>query len=191
MFNKNFKLIYTAIGLVAVLVMGLAMPGVTQQNPLSRASVVGAINNALAATLTAAEGDIFDTDNAKFYSDTRIAFAYIPLKESSRSLQVLEESLNDLLAGRPVNTTISALYLPDDVPGFLKAGTYTMKLVDNTKVALVDQEGHEVFFGKVTVKDTRGQPGPFIPWQLTVSNPKITIQLHFFCKVTITIIIEL
>jgi hypothetical protein len=32
MFKKNLKLIATAIGLVAVLVMGLAMPGATQQS---------------------------------------------------------------------------------------------------------------------------------------------------------------
>jgi hypothetical protein len=31
MFKKNLKLIATAIGLVTVLVMGLAMPGATQQ----------------------------------------------------------------------------------------------------------------------------------------------------------------
>jgi hypothetical protein len=31
MFKKNLKLIATAVGLVVMLVMGLAMPGVTQQ----------------------------------------------------------------------------------------------------------------------------------------------------------------
>jgi hypothetical protein len=191
MFKKNLKLIATAVGLVAVLVMGLAMPGATQQNPLSRASVVNAISNAVAATLTAAEGDVFDMDNAKFYSDNRVAFAYIPLHPASRSLKLLEERLEDLFAGRAVNVEISALYLPEDVPGFLKAGTYKMKLVDRTRVVLVDQEGQEVFSGKVEeVKDTRGQSGHFVPWQITISNPKITIQLHFFCSVTITIVIE-
>jgi hypothetical protein len=149
MFKKNLKLIATAIGLVTVLVMGLAMPGATQQNPLSRASVVNAISNVVAATLTAAEGDVFDMDNAKFYSDNRLAFAYLPLHPASRSLKLLEERLEDLFAGRAVNVEISALYLPEDVPGFLKAGTYKMKLVDRTRVVLVDQEGQEVFSGKV------------------------------------------
>ena len=190
MFKKNLKLICTAIGLVAVLMLGLAMPGATQQNPLARANVVNAISNAVAATLTAAEGDVFDTDNAKFYSDNRVAFAYIPLHPASRSLKLLEERLEDLFAGRVLNVELSALYLPDDVPGFLKAGTYKMKLVDRTRVVLVDQEGQEVFSGKVEVEDTRGQSGHFIPWQITISNPKITIELHFFCAVTITIIIE-
>ncbi len=190
MFTKKFKLFATAIGLMAVLLVGLAMPGVTQQNPLSRANVVNAISNAVAATLTAAEGDIFDTDNAKFYSDTRVAFAYVPLHPSSRSLQLLEQSLEDLFAGRPVNVVLSALYLPDSVPGFLKAGTYKMKLIDKTKVVLVDQEDREVFSGKVGVEDTKGKPGPFSPWQIMVSNPKATFILHFFCSVTITIIIE-
>jgi hypothetical protein len=134
---------------------------------------------------------VFDMDNAKFYSDNRVAFAYIPLHPASRSLKLLEERLEDLFAVRAVNVEISALYLPEDVPGFLKAGTYKMKLVDRTRLVLVDQEGQEVFSGKVEeVKDTRGQSGHFVPWQITISNPKITIQLHFFCSVTITIIIE-
>lgn len=190
MIKKTLKLLMTMVGLVAVLVGLMAMPGVTQQNPLSRANVVNAISNAVAATLTAAEGDVFDMDNAKFYSDTRVAFAYIPLHPSSRSLQLLEQGLEDLFAGRPVNVVLSALYLPEDVRGFLRAGTYTMKLVDNSRVVVVDQEGQEVFVGKVKVEDTRGKSGPFPPWQITVSNPKITIILHFFCSVTITVIIE-
>lgn len=190
MFKKNLKLLATMIGLVAVLVMGLAMLGVTQQNPLSRASVVNAINNAVAATLTAAEGDVFDLDNAKFYSDARVAFGYIPLHPSSRSLQLLEQSLEDLFAGSQMNVVIGALYLPDDVPGFLRAGTYKVKLINKDRVVLIDQEDREVFVSKGVVEDTRGKPGPFPSWQVTVSNPKITIELHFFCKVTITIIIE-
>ena len=167
------------------------MPGVTQQDPLSRANVVNAISNAVTATLTAAEGDVFDTDNAKFYSDSRVAFGYIPLHPSSRSLQLLEQSLEDLFAGSQMNIVIGALYLPDDAPGFLRAGTYKVKLINKTKVVLIDQEDREVFVGKgVRVEDTRGKPGPFPAWQVTVSNPKITIRLHFFCKVTIEVIIE-
>lgn len=69
MFSKKFKLFGTMVGLVAVLAMGLAMPGVTQQeNPLSRQGVVNAVNEALGAALTAAEGDILDPDNATFIS---------------------------------------------------------------------------------------------------------------------------
>ncbi len=58
MFKKNLKLIGTAIGLVAVLVMGLAMPGATQQDALTRENLVQLINRVYAPTLTASEGVI-------------------------------------------------------------------------------------------------------------------------------------
>ncbi len=171
MFNRKFKLLATAIGLVAVLVMGLALPGVTQQNPLSRANIVAAVNSAVAATLTAAEGDIFDTDNAKFYSDTKTAFAYIPLHPTSRSIQVLNENLDRLFAGEDLNVTIGAFYVPDTIPGFLKSGSYTLKLMNKNKAVFIDQEGREALYAtKVEIEDTRGQPGPFHSWKLTVEN---------------------
>ncbi len=178
MFNGNFKLICSVVGLMAVLVMGLAMPGVTQQNPLSRANVVNAISNAVAATLTAAEGDIFDTDNAKFYSGTKMSFAYIPLHPASRSLQVLNENLDRLFAGENLNVNLGAFYIPDAIPGFfLKPGSYLLKLVNKDRVAFVDSQGLEVFYAsKVEAKDTRGQPGPFSSWKLTVDdNPSLII----------------
>jgi hypothetical protein len=203
MFKKNLKLIATAIGLVAVLVMGLAMPGATQQNPLSRASVVNAISNAVAATLTAAEGDVFDTENAKFYSDTSVAFVYIPLHPASRSYQLFDPQ--ELLAGKVVNMTMAALFLPDNTP-FLPAGMYTLKIVDKTKYAIVDQAGKEVYSGLLLTEPTYGKPVP--EWQLIVkASPKkamtsvtvdsvqdacedcIEIRIHWKC-ITIIIIID-
>ncbi len=184
MFNKNFKLICTVVGLVAVLVMGLAMPGVTQQNPLSRASVVGAINNALAATLTAAEGDIFDTDNAKFYSDTRVAFAYVPLHPASRSYQTLEQNLYKLRTGEDLNVTVGAFYMPEDIPNFVRAGTYTLRLINKDKAVLVNQAGQEVFAAMVQVDRTEGKLDPKA-WRMTVTNPRLII--HLFSVVTIII----
>ena len=202
MFKKNLKLICTAIGLVAVLVMGLAMPGATQQNPLARANVVNAISNAVAATLTAAEGDVFDTDNAKFYSDASVAFTYIPLHQSSRSYQLFDPQ--ELLAGKVVNVTMAALFLPDNTP-FLPAGMYTLKIVDKTKYAIIDQAGKEVYSGLLLTEPTYGKPVP--EWQLIVrASPKkamaavsmdsvdacedcIEIRIHWKC-IKITIIID-
>jgi hypothetical protein len=207
MFKKNLKLIATAVGLVAVLVMGLAVPGVTQQNPLSRASVVNAISNAVAATLTAAEGDVFDIDNAKFYSDTFAAFAYIPLHPVSRSYQLFDPQ--ELLAGKTVNMTIAALYIPDKVafppepdcfesplclPVILAAGTYVLKVVNNTKYALLDKSGKEVYRGKLRVEPTGGRPVP--PWGFSIKPSPSTggtivvsgyIEAHIKC---IYIIVE-
>ncbi len=182
MFNKNFKLIYTAIGLVAVLVMGLAMPGVTQQNPLSRASVVGAINNAVAATLTAAEGDIWDTDNARFYSDPRATFVYIPLHPASRSLRFLEENVQLLLTGDDLNVTIAAFHIPEDIPSFiLKAGTYSLKLMNRYKAVFVNQEGRAVFVAKVQVDEGGKFNATACPTTLTVINPNGKIVIKIFC----------
>jgi hypothetical protein len=182
MFKKNLKLIATAIGLVTVLVMGLAMPGATQQNPLSRASVVNAISNAVAATLTAAEGDVFDTENAKFYSDARMAFALIPLNPSSRSYQVLEQNLYKLRTDEDLNVTVAAFYVPEDVPSFVKAGTYIMKLMNRSKAVLVDQEGREAFSGSVRIERTEGKLDPKA-WWLFITNPRLII--HLFSVVTI------
>lgn len=181
---KNLKLLAMTVGLVAVLVMGLAMLGVTQQNTLSRANVVNAISNAIAATLTAAEGDVFDTDNAKFYSDPRVAFAFIPLHPSSRSYQALEQNLYRLRTDENLNITVGAFYVPEDVPGFVKAGTYIMKLVNRSKAVLMNQEGKEVFSGSVQVERTEGKLDPKA-WWLFITNPKITI--HIFSAITITI----
>jgi hypothetical protein len=84
MFKKNLKLIATAIGLVTVLVMGLAMPGATQQNPLSRANVVQAVNN-IVTTLTATEGELLNPDAATFVSDIFATYTYIPIAKGATS----------------------------------------------------------------------------------------------------------
>jgi hypothetical protein len=202
MFKKNLKLIATAIGLVAVLVMGLAMPGATQQNPLSRASVVNAISNVVAATLTAAEGDVFDTENAKFYSDTSVAFVYIPLHPASRFYQLFDPQ--ELLAGKTVNMTIAALYIPDRVafppvcdlcdPVVLGAGAYVLKVVNNTTYALLDKSGKEVYSGKLRVEPTGGRPVPLWGFSIKPSPSKGGtivvsghVELHIKC---VHIIIE-
>lgn len=144
MFTQKFKLICSAIGLVAVLVMGLAVPGATQQNPLSRQSVVDSLAKA-SATLTASEGDIFDTNAAMFYSDTVMTLGFIPQHPASRSLALID----DLLAGKAENVTLERLYVSEDIldrsgKPLIRKGLYTLKAVNATTIVFVDAEGTEV-----------------------------------------------
>jgi len=189
MLKKNLKLICTAIGLVAVLMMGLAMPGATQQNPLSRANVVNAISNALAATLTAAEGDIWDTQCTQFYSTPSFTLAFVPLHPSSRSLQML-------LTKDARNITLEALYIPEDIPGFLQAGTYLVKIedpnVNPAKILVVDQEGNIVYTTTAKIeRSNTPKPDlykPCFPATVELSNPKVKIveKCYFWCLIKIT-----
>jgi hypothetical protein len=169
MFKKNLKLIATAIGLVAVLVMGLAMPGATQQFQIpNRGQIVQGISQLLATTLTASEGDILDVDNVVFYTDADVTLAYIPLHPSSKSLQLLK----DLVQGHKVGSvTVGALYLDNDWE-FFKAGVYTIKAKDRfindnkdlgyERIA-VDQEGNEILCGCAISRITRRVLPPTLP----------------------------
>jgi len=86
MFNKKFKLIATMVGLVVVLAMMLAVPGVTQQVQMpTRNQIVQGLGQLLSATLTASEGDILDVEDANFFSGSVVTWGYIPLHASSRS----------------------------------------------------------------------------------------------------------
>lgn len=69
MLRKNLKLLVTAVGLVAVLVTLVILPGATQQTQLSRASILNAIQAAMGAQLTAAVGGQLALDAAVFFSN--------------------------------------------------------------------------------------------------------------------------
>jgi len=153
MFNKkNLKLICTAIGLVAVLVLGLAMPGATQQAPMpTREQIVQGLNQLVSATLTASEGDILDLDNLVFYSHPEFTAGYIPLHGSSRSVQLLykwlteEEPFGDSL-------NLGSFYTEKFLPcqqGYdsLKAGVYNLRVNKDLKLIAVDPEGNEYTIG--------------------------------------------
>jgi hypothetical protein len=175
MFNGKFKLIATMVGLVAVLAMMLAVPGVTQQfelpspwtppfnpfnpktlpdilqeNPLTRENLIQVINRIYAPTLTASEGDIWDTQCAGFYSSPFITLTFIPANPHSRSI-------DRILAGDLDNVPLFMLYVHDDgeskpvVKRQIAAGAYMAKLVSPTKVIFVDQEGNEVLAGEVEI----------------------------------------
>jgi len=162
MFKKNLKLICTAIGLVAVLVLGLAMPGATQQNALTRESLIQLINRVYAPTLTASEGVIWDTQCVSFYSSPFITFSFIPANPYSRSIE-------RILSGDFDNVPLFVLYVHDDggskpmVKRQILAGAYMARLVGPTKVVFVDQEGNEVLTGSVEIAISDRPSTPYFP----------------------------
>ncbi|MEM4382219.1 MAG: hypothetical protein QXX19_08330 [Candidatus Caldarchaeum sp.] len=190
--RKNLKLICTAIGLVAVLVMGLVVPGATQQIELpTRAQIVKGLSQ-LVAMLTASEGDILDVENAMFSSAPSltsrtkpnplgVTFAYIPLHPSSRSSQLLHDWLfKDEPFGDYLN--LGALYVENDFPGCpgfdrLARGIYTLKLRQDLKVVAFDSEGNELIIGyaekrqqqplpynNITLESATSISGPISSW---------------------------
>jgi hypothetical protein len=170
MFKKNLKLIATAIGLMTVLVMGLAMPGVTQQDALTRENLIQLINRVYAPTLTASEGVIWDTQCVSFYSSPFITFSFIPANPYSRSIERIRSGDFD-------NVPLFILYVHDDggskptVRRQILPGAYMAKLVSPTKVVFVDQEGNEVLTGsaEITISDRPSTSYflPVLPWPNT------------------------
>jgi hypothetical protein len=133
MFNRKFKLIGTAVGLVAVLMMGLALPGVTQgypgdgcpagpvpcinrsavvsqqTNPLpSRSQIVNGLNQAF-ATLTATAGVVWNFDASVLLSTHKFTGAFVPL--SKEDFERSEETLADMLRGKPGFAPLGGLYV--------------------------------------------------------------------------------
>ncbi len=103
----------------------------------------------LAQTLTASEGDIWDIENAAFYSDPGVlSAAFIPLHPSSRSMQLIFQ----LIEGEDVGPVpFGVLYLEGDWPDPdlpLKAGIYTLKLrADRSIVAVAENEEIQICSG--------------------------------------------
>jgi hypothetical protein len=62
MFNKKFKLIATMVGLVAVLAMMLAVPGVTQGS-FSRQALVNTLKSEISALLTAGDRRVLQSSS--------------------------------------------------------------------------------------------------------------------------------
>ncbi len=165
---KNFKLICTAIGLVAVLVMGLAMPGATQQNPLSRQGVVDAVNSAVAATLTAAEGELLDTNAVTFVSDIFATYTYIPIAKESRSAQrLIEEVCSGKYSAPILLGAMLADRFPDpDLPQGIR-GFFYVYLTPEGVLQLVTQGGDVAFKIKGHITCSSVDLGK-LPWHLTL-----------------------
>ncbi len=148
MFNKNCKLICTVVGLVAVLVMGLAMPGATQQNPLSRGQIIQGLSVLLPGTLTAAEGNILNIEGAVFYSHPEVTLGFAIPDRLSKSWALIEE----LLVGQEVNPMLGGIYVVEDLTGFLKPGWYIVRAINQNQVALFSVDGDQVAFGKLQIR---------------------------------------
>ncbi len=150
MFKKNLKLICTAIGLVAVLVMGLATSGVTQQqpeNPWARANVIKMLE-AHFAQLTAAEGEpILNIHGAILWSDPKRLMAFVPPLVTSLPI----DKLRAIAEGEEITVTVGGLYVGEDRrERGMRPGVYKIKLVGKSKVIFVDEEGNVAYEAPVT-----------------------------------------
>jgi len=158
MFKKNLKLICTAIGLVAVLVMGLAMPGATQQNPLARQGITNAVGSALQSFLTAAADVLLAPERVLLLSNTAVTVGFIPLSEVDEPR--VTGLLADILDGKGGSATIGAIYIvePIKIKGLdgrevsLPQGVYMVKVTDKDKAVLVDTEENEVVTVRVEME---------------------------------------
>jgi|GEM_PF-5965368 len=160
MFNKKFKLLVMAVGLVAVLVVGLVVPGVTQDssdNPFARSNIVKMLQNSF-AQLVAEEGDtVLNIPKAILWSDPARFMAFVPPLAASVPL----EKIKAILAGEEnIVVTIGGLYVEEDLTGRFPKGVYKIKLVGKSKVIFVDREGNEIYEGRVVDFRELDQPSP-------------------------------
>ncbi len=153
MFNKKFKLIATAVGLVAVLALGLAMPGATQPSPdcppvgipcVDRVELVKGLQNAFAG-LTASTEDLLDFEQAVFWSDGGPRqIIYIPPHTASGIWDIARR----LRAGEKIpDIPFGGLYVIEDATGlftFRTPAAVKLRLRDGNRVVFVNSEGDEV-----------------------------------------------
>ncbi len=139
MYNKEFKLIGTAVGLVAVLMMVLAVPGATQGS-FSRQALVSALKSEIGPLLTAATAELINPENATFFSSNRATSAYIPPHPSAFSAQLFR----DFMSGKAEGILMGAVYVSEDVPGSLNKGLYRIKALNREWVVVLNQEGEVV-----------------------------------------------
>jgi|GEM_PF-4090861 len=138
-------------------------PVASQQpsQPPTREQILQGLEQALAVTLVASEGDIFDMDTAVFVTLPQLSLAYIPLHPSSRSAQLWNAWLE---MGEPFGDaiTIGALYLGNDLLGYpnsdsLQAGTYQLKVTKSLEVIATDSMGNEYLIGYYRPRVSAGQ----------------------------------
>jgi len=158
MFKKKFKLMATVVGLVAVLMVGLATSGVTQQqpeNPWARSNVINMLQ-AQFARLTAAEGEpILNVAGAIMWSDPLRLIAFVP--PLSASLPI--DKLRAIAAGEETIVTVGGLYVGEDRrERGMRPGVYKIKLVGKSRVILVDEENNEIYEGRVTHFEELAEP---------------------------------
>lgn len=152
MFKKNLKLLATMVGLVAVLVMILAMPGISQcgdyPHPIypciNRGQLVQALQNAFAG-LTASTEDLLDFEQAVFWSDGGPRqIVYIPPHTASG----IWDMVRQLRSGEKVpDVPFGGLYVIEDATGLFKFKTpaaVKLRLRDGNRVVFINSEGEEL-----------------------------------------------
>lgn len=152
---KNLKLFATAIGLIAVLVIGLAIRGVTQgYDPcanarpgipcINRSQLVQGLQNEF-ASLTASTEDLLDFERAVFWSDgIPRQIAYIPPDPASG----LWDRVNQLRNGENVEVPFGGLYVAQG-KSLLGQPPLTLKMrlkgnKDHADIVFINAEGEEV-----------------------------------------------
>ncbi len=199
---KNCKLICTVVGLVAVLVMGLALPKASymsgflvkaQDNPfdpcfgtgpICRDTVLQAISSAVGSTLTASADDPLDLQRTLFWSSSKKTMAYVPLMPIAKGWDLAEE----LIAGNDVGpVNFGAIYIADHPE--LPSGIYQLKLLSRSEAGLFKPDGDLLTKLKVTLEAAPGRP----PFEIgvrvidNVAHNSEIIQIHLKSCTTITI----
>lgn len=149
----------------------LVLPGVTQQNLLTREEVINAANRLLGVELTAAEGEILDPENTTFISNHYATITFVPVARESRSAQRLVE---ELFGGKEDFAPIFlGMIFVDQHPTFPK-GLYQIFLTSKGVLQFISQDGNVVFeaAGQITRPDHEIDPAT-VPWKLTLKTEGI------------------
>jgi|GEM_PF-2877619 len=164
----RLKPVGQAVGLVAVMVILLAVPGVTQQNPLTRQDVVSAVSDFLGVTFTASAADILDPELVTFISNTDTTLTFIPVARESSSAQRFFE---EVFSGDFDPLFLGILLV--DVDPILPQGTYQLYLTSSS-MQVLDQDGRVIEEFPVEITDP-GVDLSTVPWEpkLHVAGPFI------------------
>jgi len=142
MFNRKFKLVGYAVGLVAVSVLVLALSGVMQQSGITRQNILDAIQTAMGPTLVATAGQQLALKSATFFSnDIGSTWAYVPAR-FWENLEFYREAFEALRAGKEVHVLLGGFYIAEETPKGLKPGFYLVETINKDEAALV--QGDEV-----------------------------------------------
>ncbi|MEM2592183.1 MAG: hypothetical protein QXI60_06320 [Thermofilaceae archaeon] len=143
MLRKNLKLLATMVGLMAVLVTMLVLPGTTQQTQLSRAGILNAIQAAMGAQLTAATEEQLALNAAVFFSNCcGSTWAFVPprfLKSPEVHASYIK-AIEDLRAGKEVELLLGGFYIAEATPKGLAPGFYLVKTINKHKAVLLYNE---------------------------------------------------
>lgn len=193
MFNKKFKLIVTAIGLVAVLMTVMVMPGATQGNPSvlpNRSQVQQGVSQAF-SSLVAATPLLFNTDDTVFTSTPATTMAFVPLHRVE--IARLKDKIISTLLGENESVPVGGLIITDPVKikgkdgnvFNLAPGAYILKVTVQDKVAqlsILNQEG--VLMGSISDMRWIIEPSPFDPTPTIEFSQQRTQGQHY---VTVTV----